>query len=58
MNEVHCISFKDNKVLSKIVGHIDHLMKEATEIQMHPNNFNTDMLFTQSGSWNPATNII
>jgi hypothetical protein len=36
---------------------MDCIVKEATEIQLHPDNFN-DMEFTPSWSQNPATNIL
>jgi hypothetical protein len=37
-------SMKFNNIyrLAKVNGYVDHLMKEAIEIQLHPNNFNRD----------------
>jgi len=31
--------------LVKVNGYVDHLMKEAIEVQLHPNNFNRDGVF-------------
>jgi hypothetical protein len=38
--------------------YMDHLMKEATEIQLHPNNFNRDEGFSLSHTWCPVINML
>jgi len=40
------------KVLARMTGYVDCLMKEAVGIQVYPNNFNQD---TTSYLWYPAT---
>jgi hypothetical protein len=40
INAEHKMNFKDTLIMARITGYMDHLMKEATGIQVHPNNFN------------------
>jgi hypothetical protein len=40
VNEGHRINFKDTTILAKIAGCMDCTVKEANEIQLHPDNFN------------------
>jgi hypothetical protein len=47
INEGHCINF-DTTVLAKKVGYMDCTVKEATEVQLNPDNFNKDIGFTLS----------
>jgi hypothetical protein len=49
------ISFQNITVLARPTGHMDHLVKEATEIWLHQNNFNSDLRFTLSCSQYTAT---
>jgi hypothetical protein len=37
---------------------MDLMIKGATEIRLHPNNFSRDLEFTLSQSWYPVTNMI
>ena len=43
-------SMKFNNIcrLARVNGYMDHLVKEAIEIQVHPNNFNRDGVFMLS----------
>jgi hypothetical protein len=41
-----------------MAGYMDHTVGGATEIWLHPNNFNWDTEFTLSWPWNPAVNIL
>jgi hypothetical protein len=36
------MKFNNTCRLAKVKGYVDHLVKEAIEIQLHPNNFNRD----------------
>jgi hypothetical protein len=37
---------------------MDHFIKEATEIRLHPRNFNRDRGFNLNWSWYLVTNMI
>jgi hypothetical protein len=37
---------------------MDHLMKEALEIWLHPSNFSTDGSYTLSQAWYAMTNML
>jgi hypothetical protein len=41
-----------------MTGYMDCLLKEATEIWLHPDYFNRDTEFPLNCSWYPAANII
>lgn len=51
-------NFKGTIVLTRMTEYMDHLVMEATEIQLHPNNFHIDNGFYPSCSWYLATNKI
>lgn len=44
--------------LDKAAGCINHTAKEATEIHLHPNNFNWDGSFTLRWTWQPVLKYI
>jgi hypothetical protein len=50
--------FTNTSVLDKAPGYVDHLIKKATEITLHPRNFNRDTGFNLSWSWYLAANMI
>ena len=49
----HSMKFNNICRLIKVQGYMDHLVKEAIEIQLHPNNFNRDGGFMLSRTWQP-----
>jgi hypothetical protein len=54
----HNIDFSSISILSKAAGYKDHMIKKATEIKLHPYNFNRDSGFIHSRSWYLVLNML
>jgi hypothetical protein len=54
----HQIKFRDPEVSAKTAGYTYQLVKEASGIQLHPNNINRDEKFKCSQAANPAIKIL
>ena len=51
LNPGHNIEFENTQVIAKTQKYLPRLIKEAIEIQKHPNNFNRDDSYKLSSTW-------
>jgi len=58
INTAHCIDFDGTSKLVMATTYMDHVVKEAIEIQLHPDNFNRNEGFNLSCAWCPLVKML
>ena len=58
MNMGHDFKFYNMYGLDKETCYMDCLVKDPTEVQLHPTNFNREMSMTLRQAWQPITHLL
>jgi hypothetical protein len=53
IDQGHCIQFHNASILATKTRYMDHIVREAIEIELHPYNINREGGFCLSKSWKP-----
>jgi hypothetical protein len=58
INLGHSIQLHNSSILAINTGHMDHIVREATEFELHPNNMNREDGSSLSKSWKPLSRFL
>jgi len=54
----HLIKSQDTRSLPTVPGYMDRIIREAVELELHPNNMNSEDDLTLNGSWKPLFRLL
>jgi hypothetical protein len=57
-NHNHVIKFIDTWILSTVPGNMEQIIREAVQLELHPNNMNREDGLTLYGSWKPLLRLL
>jgi len=58
INLSHCFQFQDTSILAMRSGCMEHIIREAIEIELHPDNMNREEGFSLIKSWKPLLQTV
>jgi hypothetical protein len=58
LQQDHKIWFQNTKTLSKTSGYMEHLIMEAIQVEIHPNNLNREDGLRLSTTWKPILKLM